>query len=95
MEGQTYSIIRGHRGEDGELEEIIESGLEWETARTKAVELSAAERLAHPEKTSGTLDVFYCKLEGTIRTGNSRGKMTRRCSAQFVRQNTQTLVWRQ
>jgi len=68
MEGQTYSsIIRAHRDRDGEWEEIVESGLDWETARRKAVEWIAAERLANPEKTSWTLDLFYCQLEGTVR----------------------------
>ena len=67
MEGQTYSIIRAHRDRDGEWEEIVESGLDWETACAKAVELSVRERLASAAKTSWTRDLFYCQLEGTIR----------------------------
>ena len=70
MKGQTYSVIRAHRDRDGEREEVVESGLDWETARRKAVEWSIRERLANPTKTSWTRDLFYCQLEGTIRHQN-------------------------
>ena len=75
MKSQTYSIIRVHRDQDGEWEKIVESGLDWETARRKAVEWSEAERLANPEKTSWTVDLFYCQLERTVRHRKLAGRL--------------------
>ena len=63
MGGQTYSIIRAHRDRDGEWEEIVESGLDWETAHTKAVEWSVRERFGNPTKTSWTRDL---SVEGNL-----------------------------
>jgi hypothetical protein len=63
MIGRTYSIVRSHRDNDGEWEKIVDSGLDWNTAKARAEELSEAERRAHPEKTSWTRDLFIPQLE--------------------------------
>jgi len=44
------------------FEKIVESGLDWETARRKAVELNIAEGLANPEKTSWALDLYLLPI---------------------------------
>ena len=86
MKNQTYSIVRVHRDRDGEWEKIVDSGLDWETARRKAVELSTAERVANPAKTSWTLDIFYifyCQLEGTVRHRKLKSRL--RCAHELER----------
>jgi len=50
-----------------EWKEIVDTGLAWETALTRARELSVAEGLADPTKTSWTRDLFHCQLEGPVR----------------------------
>jgi hypothetical protein len=68
MIGHTYSVIRNHRGKDGDCwDKIVVSGLTWEAAQAKERELIAAEIAAHPEQTCWARDVFWILMEGSGR----------------------------
>jgi hypothetical protein len=66
--GCKYSVIRNHRGKDGDCwDKIIVSGLTWEAAQVKERELQTAEMAEHPEQTCWVRDIFWILLEGSDR----------------------------
>lgn len=60
---RIYSVYRHHRENSVNSETLVESGLDWNTAKTKAEQLSEAERKLHPLKTSWSRDLFIPHFE--------------------------------
>lgn len=68
MIGHTYSVVRNHRGKDGdEWDRVVESGLSFEAAQKREAALNQAEIAAHPEQTCWVRDLFWILLEGSDR----------------------------
>jgi hypothetical protein len=63
MIGRTYSILRSSRQNQKTVETVVDTGMSWEAADSKRNKRDAAERKAHPEKSSWTRDLFIVRME--------------------------------